>query len=137
MWTPTHRRAIGALTAALFVFGTGCSGGGSPSSEEVRALPSAGAWLEVGKPVRFDQDAHCGFRVLSGKLNGQIWRADGHSEADWFPSGWTPANSTPDGPVAVQLVLSEDAATIVASLNGTEVTYIASGDDFIASDLCE
>ena len=122
------------LLAGLVLSISSC--GGSPSSSEVEQLPFVGSSLEAGEPGRFEQGTHCGFRVLDTMINGQVWRAEGASDGDWFPSGWRPGSSTLDGPVVIQLVLAEDGSTITASLNGTEVTYVAGGSEWQDCDLC-
>lgn len=122
------------LLAVLVLSISSC--GGSPSSSEVEQLPLVGSSLVVGEPGQFEQGTHCGFRVLDTMINGQVWRAEGASDGDWFPRGWRPDSSTPDGPVVIQLVLAEDESTISASLNGTDVTYVAGGIEWRDSDLC-
>ncbi|MGA9278335.1 hypothetical protein [Ilumatobacter sp.] len=128
------RREPVALLMALTVLVSACSS--SPSSSDLDELPLAGSRIDVGEPARFEQGTHCGFRVLDTMINGHVWRAEGASDVDWFPSGWRPDSSTPDGPVAIQLVLAEDETTIVASRNSTEVTYQSGGTEWQNSDLC-
>jgi hypothetical protein len=137
-----RRESVGLLmVAAALVSACGDSSSSSdveqlPSPSDVEQLPLAGSSLMAGEPARFEQGTHCGFRVLSTMINGQVWRAEGASNGDWFPNGWIPDTSTPDGPVAIQLVLADDGSTIAASLNGTEVTYVAGGTEWQESDLC-
>lgn len=120
------------LLVILAVLVNAC--GSSPSASDVEQLPLASSSLEAGEPARFEQGTHCGFRVLDTMINGQVWRAEGASDGDWFPSGWTPESS--DGPVTIQLVLAGDEATIAASMNGTEVTYVAGGNEWQGADFC-
>ncbi|MEP1124652.1 MAG: hypothetical protein ABJH68_12275 [Ilumatobacter sp.] len=122
------------LLAVLVLSISSC--GDSPSTSEVEQLPLVDSSLAVGEPRQFEQGTHCGFRVLSRMINGQVWRAEGASDGDWFPGGWRTDSSTSDGRVAIRLVLAEDESTITASLNGTDVTYVAAGSEWQDSDLC-
>ena len=97
-----RREPVGLLVAFVMLVSS-CGGSQSSSgvdespSSDLDQLPLVRSSLEVGEPAQFEQGTHCGFRILNTMINGQVWRAEGASNGDWFPNGWKPDSSTPDG----------------------------------------
>jgi hypothetical protein len=79
--------------------------------------PEVGGWRYVLLPTD-----GCGFDHL-GVLNGVHWYADASAAA----SQWATA-ADPDGAVLVDVVLSVDPPSLVASAAGTSVTYLPVAD---------
>lgn len=111
-----------------------------PSSLPVETstlLPVDDTTLPVGEPQRLSMGTHCGVRVLERLINGMVSRTDeANGSSGGVPAEWEPDPSRPDGPVELRIALSSGGDELVASLNGRDVTYRASGRDFEQGDYC-
>ena len=94
--------------------------------------------LEPGGRSSLSVGIHCGVRVFDRPLNGRIWEtSEAAGVLDWVPADWPVDPTKPDGPLTVEVRLSDDGDSLTLSLNNRDVEYVPTGTAYTDDQLCQ